>query len=68
MKAIREWFRRMFVGQLRRTYCYECMYYDGSESTGLCRRDTPKLFSEDEPAAIWPVVEPADWCGNGRPK
>ena len=41
-----------------KTECRNCLYYDGGEITGVCRRVAPSGTT-----AVWPMVYPHDWCG-----
>ena len=58
-----------------KVHCWECLFFDKDSAIGyisgigLCRRHAPKPWAEPfgTPGgiAIWPVVKPADYCGEG---
>lgn len=43
-----------------------CRFHD--PTTGTCRRHAPmRLDVPGHPNALWPRVEPGDWCGKWEP-
>lgn len=55
------------------TLCEDCVYHDASiqsgvvelDTTGLCRRRSPKSLNIYNGAAQWPFTELTDGCGDG---
>lgn len=51
--------------------CENCKWWDTSsqaasaqeDTTGLCRRKSPREFDQRTGMAIWPYTEDTDWCG-----
>ena len=47
-----------------RILCYQCRFYDNK-----CRRNAPLTIKNNlNSQAIWPIVQPNDWCGQAEPR
>lgn len=48
--------------------CESCRFYYSDQHSSECRRYAPRCLIvtatiEHDPLAMWPAVEPDDWCG-----
>jgi hypothetical protein len=45
--------------------CWECYYYEGDRTEGICHRYPPRFLGMND-WAKFPKVEPESWCGEFR--